>query len=230
MTGAVDRLASVRARIDHAVRAAGRGPDDVALVAVSKYHPAAAVRALHAAGQVAYAESREQGLRAKQAELADLDLVWHFVGRLQTNKAAAVAREAALVHSLDRPPLVAALAKGAADRSTPLRVLVQVSLDGDPARGGAAPADVQALAALVAAEPMLALAGVMAVAAPDHPARPQFDRLAAIAADLRADYPGATEISAGMSDDLADAVAAGATLVRVGTALFGPRPPAGGET
>lgn len=221
------RLTAVRGRIDAAAKAAGREPGAVGLLAVSKLHPAAAVRDLAAAGQQAFGESRERDLRAKRTELADLPgLAWHFIGRLQSNKAKAVARESDLVHSLDRAALVAPLARGAADRDRPLPVLLQVSLDprpGDGGRGGAAPGDLDRLANLVAAEPTLELAGLMAVADPGSPARPQFDRLVGLAADLRQGHPGAREISAGMSGDLDDAVAAGATLVRVGTALFGPR-------
>lgn len=222
-----DRLAAVRARLDAAARRAGRDPADVRLVAVSKLHPAADIRAMAAAGQRAYGESREQDLRAKRAELADLpELAWHFLGRLQTNKAKAVARQADLVHSLDREALVAPLAQGASERARPLPVLLQVSLDpvpGEGGRGGCPPAGLERLAELVATEPALELGGVMAVADPGSSARPQFDRLVALATDLRRTQPAAAEISAGMSADLEDAVAAGATLVRVGTALFGPR-------
>jgi pyridoxal phosphate enzyme (YggS family) len=220
---AADRLATVRGRIAAAAVAAGREPSEVGLVAVSKYHPASAVRELVAAGQSTYAESRAQDLTAKQGELADLDVRWHFIGRLQTNKAKAVGAAADLVHSLDRAALVRPLARGAEARSTPLPVLLQVSLDDDPDRGGAATADLPALADLVAAEPTLVLAGVMAVAVPGVDADAQFDRLAAAAAALRRDHPAATAISAGMSGDLEAAVAAGATLVRIGTALFGGR-------
>ncbi len=220
---AAERLTAVHDRIAAAATAAGRDPAEVGLVAVSKYHPAAAVRDLAAAGQTTYAESRAQDLAAKRAELADLDLRWHFVGRLQTNKAKAVAAVADLVHSLDRAALVRPLARGAESRPAPLPVLLQVSLDDDPDRGGAPAGDLPALAALVAAEPTLALAGVMAVAVPGLDPRPQFDRLAALAAALRREHPSASAVSAGMSGDLEAAVAAGATLVRVGTALFGGR-------
>jgi pyridoxal phosphate enzyme (YggS family) len=228
---AAERLTAVRSRIDAAAIAAGRDPATVHLVAVSKYHSAADVRGLVAAGQTVFGESREQDLRAKRELLADLpELAWHFIGRLQSNKARAVGRLADLVHSLDRAALVAPLARGAAERDTPLPVLLQISLDGDPARGGADPAQLSELAALIGLTPALALAGVMAVAAPTSPPGPQFSRLAQIAADLRAEHPAATTISAGMSGDLEEAVAAGATLVRVGTALFGERPDDAGPT
>lgn len=191
-------------------------------MAVSKLHAAGDVRALAAEGVRDFGESRAQELAAKVAALDDPDLRWHFVGRLQRNKAKAVGRIASLVHSLDRPGLVAPLAAGAAGR-TPLPVLVQVSLDGDPTRGGVPVGEVPHLAALVAAEPALRLAGVMAVAVPGRPPRPQFARLRGLSEALVREHPGATEISAGMSGDLEDAVREGATLVRVGTALFGPR-------
>lgn len=217
---AAQRLAAVRVRIDEAARAAGRSPADVRLVAVSKLHGVDDVRELVAVGQVDFGESRAQELGAKAAVVGGVQ--WHFIGRLQRNKARAVGAMATWVHSLDRAVLVAPLALGAEGRA-PLSVLLQVSLDGDPARGGAVPAQLPELAALVAGEPSLHLAGVMAVAVPSEPARPQFARLRAISADLTRDHPGADQISAGMSDDLEDAVLEGATLVRVGTALFGPR-------
>ncbi|WP_339573870.1 YggS family pyridoxal phosphate enzyme [Pseudokineococcus basanitobsidens] len=154
-------------------------------------------------------------------------LRWHFLGRLQRNKAAAVAGWAALVHSCDGDRLADALARGAERAGRVLPVLVQVDLqDGvDPRRGGVPPADVRALADRVAAHPALRLDGLMAVApqGPD-PARP-FARLAALAQDLRGDHPGASVLSAGMSGDLEQAVAAGATHLRVGRAVLGERPP-----
>lgn len=217
-----NRLAAVRARIEAAARAAGRDPAGIRLVAVSKLHAPEDVRALAAEGIRDFGESRAQELVAKAAALHDPDLRWHFVGRLQRNKAKAVAGVASYVHSLDRAVLVAPLAAGAAGRE-PLPVLVQVSLDGDPDRGGVPAGGVAALAALVAGEPALRLAGLMAVAVPGRPARPQFARLRELSEALTAAHPDATEISAGMSGDLEDAVREGATLVRVGTALFGPR-------
>lgn len=219
---AAERLSAVRARVDGAARAAGRTPADVRIVAVSKLHRVDDVRELLTAGQVDFGESRAQELATKSASFDAVH--WHFVGRLQRNKARAVGATATWVHSLDRVGLIAPLARGAAGRA-PLSVLLQVSLDGDPVRGGAEPRDVPELATLVAEEPSLRLAGVMAVAVPGEPARPQFARLQAISAALTRDHPGADQISAGMSDDLEDAVAEGSTCVRVGTALFGPRPP-----
>ena len=229
-----DRLRAVRDRIDVAARDAGRDPAEVTLLAVSKTWPAADVRALAAAGQLEFGENRAQELLTKAGELADLPLRWHFVGQLQRNKAAAVARVGAVVHSLDRPALVPVLDRAGQGTGRAVPVFVQVDLGGPEgelaARGGAAPADVPALADLVAAAAGVELRGLMAVAPRGVPPRPAFDRLAELAARVRAGHPSATGLSAGMSADLEEAIAAGATLVRVGTAIFGRRPLAFAET
>jgi hypothetical protein len=231
----VDRLEhnlrSVRERIAAAARAAGRDPAEVRLLAVSKTWPAADVAALAALGQREFAENRVQELVGKVAELAAdpgvPDLRWHLVGQLQRNKAAAVARLGAVVHSVDRLPLVAALDRAAAQAERRLDVLVQVDLGGPPGRdgtrGGAPPDDVPALADAVAGTEGLRLLGLMAVAPRDEDPAPAFARLAELAARVRADHPDSRELSAGMSADLEAAVTAGATVVRVGTALFGAR-------
>ncbi|MGY1777590.1 YggS family pyridoxal phosphate-dependent enzyme [Geodermatophilus sp. SYSU D00804] len=228
MTTPADRLRAVRERIAAAARAAGRDPASVALVAVSKTRTAGDVRELAALGQAAFGENRAQELTAKAADLADLPLEWHFVGQLQRNKAAVVARTGAVVHSVDRLPLARALARSGEEAGRPVEVFVQVDLGGAPGeiaeRGGAGPDDVPALADAVAGLPGLRLRGLMAVAPRDEEPGPAFARLAALADRVRADHPGAAELSAGMSGDLEEAIAAGATLVRVGTALFGPRP------
>ena len=228
-------LAEVEERLRAACDRAGRRRDAVVLVAVSKTRPAADVLALHRARPDDpvrdFGEAREPEGSRKAAEVAALGatgLAWHAVGRLQTNKARTVARYADVVHSLDRPELVAALGDGARRAGRELAVLVQVSLDGDPSRGGAPHHAVPALADAAAAEPGLRLAGVMAVAPRGADPAAAFERLAATAARLRADHPGATWTSAGMSGDLEAAVATGATHLRVGSALFGGRPtPAG---
>ncbi len=224
-------LRSVRERIAAAARAAGRDPAEVRLLAVSKTWPAADVAALAALGQREFAENRVQELVGKVAELAAdpgvPDLRWHLVGQLQRNKAAAVARLGAVVHSVDRLPLVTALDRAAAQAERRLDVLVQVDLGGPPGRdgtrGGAPPDDVPALADAVAGTEGLRLLGLMAVAPRDEDPAPAFARLAELAARVRADHPDSRELSAGMSADLEAAVTAGATVVRVGTALFGPR-------
>ncbi|MBZ5733353.1 YggS family pyridoxal phosphate-dependent enzyme [Nocardioides sp. TRM66260-LWL] len=223
------RLDAVRGRIARAAEAAGRRPDDVGLVVVTKFFPASDVAALHALGVREVGENRHQEAEAKAAELADLaaaGLRWHFIGGLQSNKAAAVARYADVVESVDRAKLVAPLGRGARERGAEVDVLVQVSLDppGRDQRAGADPDDVPALADLVAAEDGLRLRGLMAVAPLGEDPAAAFARLAAVHERLLADHPGAVRLSAGMSGDLEQAVAHGATHVRVGSAILGPRP------
>jgi pyridoxal phosphate enzyme (YggS family) len=236
--GLEEHLRAVRARIDVAARAAGRDPASVALLAVSKTRPSADVRALLALGQQDFGENRAQELVEKAAELADVPVRWHFIGQLQRNKAAAVARLGAVVHSVDRLPLAQVLDRVGQDIGRPVEVLLQVDLGGwhlqGPARGaaprgGAEPSVVPALADSVAGCPGLRLRGLMAVAPLGGDPAAAFGRLAELAARVRADHPGAVELSAGMSGDLEAAVAAGATVVRVGTALFGARPLPSGE-
>lgn len=228
MSDLEQNLRAVRERLDAAARAAGRDPGSVALVAISKTWPAADVRALAALGQLDVGENRAQELIGKAAELADLPLRWHFVGQLQRNKAAAVARLGAVVHSVDRPALAEALSRAGQSAGRVVDVFVQVDLGGPEgelgARGGADPDEVPALADAAATLPGVRLRGLMAVAPRGGDPAPAFARLAALADRVRADHPEAVELSAGMSGDLEGAVAAGATVVRVGTALFGRRP------
>lgn len=222
-------VADVRERVRLACRAVGRDPDEITLIAVTKTFPATDARILAGLGVPDLGENREQEAVAKAAEVADLEIRWHFVGQVQTRKARSVARFAHVVHSVDRARLVVALDRAAADAGRTVRALVQVALDdsgggGGEGRGGAAPADVEALAASIAAADNLELGGVMAVAPPGEDPAPAFARLAEIAARVRSDHPGATDVSAGMSADLEVAVAAGATHLRVGSALLGRRP------
>jgi pyridoxal phosphate enzyme (YggS family) len=227
VTDLAGNLRDVRERIDAAALAAGRDPASVALLAVSKTFPADDVRALAALGQRDFGENRAQELLGKAGELTDLPLRWHFIGQLQRNKAAAVARLGAVVHTVDRPSLARTLDAAGRDGERPVDVLVQVDLGGAAgeiaARGGAAPDDVANLADLVASSAGLRLRGLMAVAPRGEDPGPAFERLAVLSERVRADHPGAVELSAGMSGDLESAVAAGATVVRVGTALFGDR-------
>jgi pyridoxal phosphate enzyme (YggS family) len=220
-------FAGVRARLADACHDAGRDPADVTLVAVTKTFPASDVRLLAELGVADVGENRDQEAAPKHAECADLPLRWHFVGQLQRNKARSVATYADVVHSVDRLSLVGPLARAAVTAGRSLTALVQVDLSDppDPARGGAGPDDVPAVAAAVAAADGLVLGGVMAVAPLGADPDPAFGRLADVAAVLRRDHPGATVISAGMSADLAAAVRHGATHVRIGTALLGHRPP-----
>lgn len=217
-------LAEVRERIAAAAKAAGRD-DDVTLVVVTKTWPASDVELLAGLGVTDVAENRDQEARPKHDACALLGLRWHFVGQLQRNKARAVAAYADVVESVDRPELVTALDAAALSRGRTLDVLLQVDLQQppDPRRGGCAPADLGPLAELVAGSGALRLGGLMAVAPlGEDPAR-AFARLAEVAAALRADHPGAVVLSAGMSHDLEQAVEAGATHVRVGTAVLGGR-------
>ena len=219
-------LERVRARIAGACADAGRSPDEVRLVVVTKFFPASDVRILAELGVRDVGENRHQEAAAKTAECADLGLTWHFIGGLQSNKAAAVASYADVVESVDRPKLVAPLSRGAQERGHTVDVLLQVSLDppGATGRAGTAPEDLPALAAAVAQAESLRLSGLMAVAPLGADPAAAFDRLAAIRRDFVAEHPDATWLSAGMSGDLEHAVRAGATHVRIGSAVLGSRP------
>jgi PLP dependent protein len=217
------RLSAVRQRISAACRAAGRDPGEVTLIAVTKTFPASDVRLLAGLGVRDIGENRDAEAAPKAAECADLELTWHFIGQLQTNKCRSVVRYATFVHSVDRPHLISALGKAARGAGRLIECLVEVSLDGDPARGGAVAAEVPALAETLGTEPGLVLAGVMAIAPLGMPPAEAFAKLAEAAAAVRAVRPAATVISAGMSGDLEAAVAAGATHLRIGTALLGDR-------
>ncbi len=219
-------LAAVRGRIARAADAASRDPADVALVVVTKFFPASDVRLLADLGVSDVGENRHQEAEAKAAACADLGLRWHFIGGLQSNKAAAVARYADVVESVDRPGLVGRLDRGAAETGREVDVLIQVSLDppGRDHRAGVVPDELEALAAEVEAAPHLALRGLMAVAPLGEDPAEAFARLAAIRSDFLVRHPSATHLSAGMSGDLEAAISAGATHVRVGSAVLGSRP------
>ena len=219
-------LAAVRERVVTACAEAERDPAQVALTVVTKFFPASDVRHLAALGVTAVAENRHQEAQDKADELADLDLRWHFVGGLQSNKAAALAGWADVVQSVDRAKLVAPLARGAQRAGREIDVLVQVGLDPDAAanRSGASPDDLAALAGAVEDAEGLRLRGLMAVAPREGDPAPAFACLRALHERLLHDHPGATELSAGMSHDLEAALAAGATRLRVGSAILGSRP------
>jgi PLP dependent protein len=217
------RLAAVRERIDAACEAAGRKPQEVTLIAVTKTFPASDVRLLTGLGVTDFGENRDAEAAPKAAQCADLDLLWHFIGQLQTNKAASVARYATFVHSVDRLRLIHALGAAARQAGRIIQCLIEVSLDGDPARGGAPAGLVPGLAEALMAEAGLVLAGVMAIAPLGVPPADAFAGLRDSSAVVRAVRPAATAISAGMSGDLEAAIAAGATHVRIGTALLGDR-------
>ncbi|GGB88920.1 alanine racemase [Knoellia flava TL1] len=222
------RLGEVRARIDRAASAAGRDTGDVELVVVTKYFPASDVNHLVDLGVRHIGENKDQEAGAKVAEIARRDEVTvHFIGQLQSNKAGHVAAYADVVQSVDRAKIVTALDRGAQRHGRRLDVLLQVALDDDEGRGGARPGDVPALADLVEDAEALRLRGVMAVAPLGGDPRRAFARLREVADGIRAGHPDATWVSAGMSADLEDAVAEGATHLRVGTAILGTRPSLG---
>ena len=221
-----ENLTAVRARIDTAARAAGRDPAGVALVAVSKTKDAGALRQAYTAGQRLFGESYAQELEAKATALADLrDIAWHFIGHLQTNKAKIVARLAHVVHTVHSRDLAAELGKRAvAAGRAPLDVLVEVKLSEEASKHGCAPAALGPLLEAVARDERLRLRGLMTMPPLGEAAaaRRVFEQLAA----LREEHGGPErlpELSMGMSHDLEVAVAAGATMVRVGTAIFGDR-------
>lgn len=220
------RLSAIDERIADSARAAGRDPGEITRIVVTKFHPAQLVRDLHALGVVEVGENRQQELTAKRAELTDLDLRWHFIGQAQTNKAAAIRRASDVVHSVDRARLADSLHRAATDDDI-LDVLVQVNLTEDADRGGSTLADAEALAEHVLGLDSLRLRGVMAVAPLDEDPASAFTRLRGVADRIRLLAPDATWISAGMTGDFAEAIAAGATHLRIGSAITGPRPDRG---
>lgn len=216
-------LEAIRARI---AAAAGPAVPAATLLAVSKTQSASAVRALAACGQRRFGENYVQEALAKQRELADLGLEWHLIGPLQSNKCREVAQHFDWLESLDRVKLVALLDAARPPARPPLNVLIQVNIDDEASKSGCAPGQVAELAGLVAQAPRLALRGLMAIPAPaaDHARRADaFRRMRALFEVLRAQHPGIDTLSMGMSDDFELAIACGATEVRVGSALFGPR-------
>jgi pyridoxal phosphate enzyme (YggS family) len=214
-----ERLAMVDGEIADAARAAGRDPAELTRIVVTKFHPAELVRRLVRLGVRDVGENRHQEAAAKAAELSDLDLSWHFVGQLQSNKAKAVRAYARAVHSVDRASLADALAG-----SSPLDVFIEVNLTGDAARGGVDPALLEPLAERVLSTPGLVLRGVMAVAPLGEEPRAAFARVRTASEALQRLAPEAGAISAGMSGDFREAVLEGATHLRIGTAITGKRP------
>jgi pyridoxal phosphate enzyme (YggS family) len=218
-------LLAVQDRIARAAGAVGREPTSVRLVAVSKTKPASAIREAYAAGQRDFGENYAQELVEKAAELADLvDLRWHFIGHLQSNKARLVVGCLSMLHTIDSAALAREVGKRIAKAGRErLPVLVEVNVGGEPQKHGTTPADLSAVLAAVDAEPALHLRGLMTIPPPElEDARRAFEALRS----LQRQYGGSErlpELSMGMSHDLEVAVACGATLVRVGTAIFGER-------
>ncbi|MEU4561417.1 YggS family pyridoxal phosphate-dependent enzyme [Actinoplanes sp. NPDC023936] len=218
-------LVEVRGRIARACEAAGRPVESVILTAVTKTYPASDVVLLAGLGVTDVGENKDQEAAAKAAAVSAEGVRprWHFVGQLQRNKAKSVIRYADVVESVDSERLAVALGRAAEDREIPLDVLIQISIDGDPARGGVVEDDLWRVSDTVTSSDGLRLAGVMAVAPLGWDPDRAFERLAVLAGRLRERHPGATTVSAGMSGDLEAAVRHGATHVRIGTSLLGMR-------
>ncbi len=229
------RLAEVKRRMASACERAGRAPESVRLVAVSKFHPASDIAALAACGQREFGESYVQEALAKQDELVGQDILWHFVGGLQTKKARAVVGRFALTHSVDSEKLARELAKRAVEARILLSVLIEVNLGGEEQKAGVDEAELPALAELVVSLKKggcgLDLRGLMCLPplfdAPEE-SRPYFERLRELRDELSASLGLALpDLSMGMTGDFEAAIEEGATIVRVGTSIFGPRPPKG---
>jgi pyridoxal phosphate enzyme (YggS family) len=221
-------LQTVRDRIDRAARQAGRESTEICLLAVGKQHPASMLRAAYDAGQRDFGENFAQEGAAKADELADLaDLRWHFIGHLQANKTREVAERFAWVHTVDRERIASRLSAQRPHHAPPLQVLLQVRLADEPAKAGIAPDAVASLATVVATLPRLRLRGLMCIPPPAptlEAQRAPFRELRVLLERLNANGHQLDTLSMGMSDDLEAAVMEGATIVRVGTAIFGARP------
>lgn len=225
-SGLAARLSAIDERIAEAARLADRDPGEITRIVVTKFHPASLVRDLRALGVREVGENRQQELSSKVGELDGLDVRWHFIGQAQTNKAAAIRRSADAVHSVDRDRLADALHR-AAEGDDVLDVLVQVNLTADEGRGGVAPDSARSLAEHILTLPSLRLRGVMGVAPLDEEPASAFARLRAVADGVREIEPAADWISAGMTGDFVEAIDAGATHLRIGSAITGPRPDRG---
>jgi PLP dependent protein len=222
-----DALQSVLRRIAVAAGSARRNPADVRLLAVSKQQPVELVRAAAAAGQHEFGENYVREGLAKITALADLPLTWHFIGQLQGNKTREVAEHFQWVHTVDRARIAERLSAQRPAQAPPLQVLLQVSLADEPGKGGVTTTELPALAAAVARLPRLQLRGLMCIPPPARDLQAQrapFRRLRELRDELNAGGHQLDTLSMGMSDDLEAAVLEGATIVRVGTAIFGPRP------
>jgi hypothetical protein len=219
-------MQAIRERIAEAARDAGRDPESVTLLAVSKAHPANALRAAFEAGQRAFGESYLQEALDKMAELASLPIEWHFIGPIQSNKARAIAEHFNWVHGVDRLKIAQRLADARPDNMPPLNVCLQVNVSGEASKGGCVPHELSALAHAVAALPHLRLRGLMTIPEPTSDIalqRRQFRMLLELYDALKREGLEMDTLSMGMSDDYPTAIAEGATIVRVGTAIFGPR-------
>lgn len=228
MTPISERVQAVLSRMGEAARRAGRAPDAVRLVAVSKTQPAAAIRAAHAAGLKAFGENYLQEALAKMADLADLTLEWHFIGPIQSNKTRPIAEHFDWVHGIDRLKIAQRLSEARPARLPPLDVCIEVNLSGEASKSGVAPAEVASLAAAIHELPRLRLRGLMTIPEPTEDValqRRRFAGLRALLQQLQGLGMEVDTLSMGMTHDFEAAIAEGATLVRIGTAIFGPRAP-----
>jgi len=217
---AAERWRTIQENIAQAALAAQRNPAEITTIVVTKFHPASLVRELYEAGVRDVGENRHQEASAKHQELQDLDVNWHFVGQLQSNKARAVSGYCSVIHSVDRVSLVDALARA----ENPVDVFLEVNLTTVPGRGGVEPTELTALAERVLATDNLTLRGLMAVAPQDENPALAFERVRVLQGELLTLAPQATDLSMGMSGDFREAIAAGATHLRIGTAITGKRP------
>ena len=213
-----ERLERVTAEVNDAARAADRDPAGITTIVVTKFHPASLVRELAGLGVRHVGENRHQDAGPKAAQLTDLDLEWHFVGQLQSKKARQVVDYARVIHSIDRASLVRALDGSNVD------TFIQLNLTDDPARGGVQPGELESLAEAVLATSTLRLVGVMAVAPLGEQPRSAFARVREASERLQTLAPEANKLSMGMSQDFREAIAEGATHLRIGTAITGNRP------
>lgn len=228
-----DQLAKVTARIHQAAAAAGRNPQTVQLIAVSKTQPAAALTEAYAWGQRAFGENYLQEALDKQAQLADLaDIEWHFIGPIQSNKTRPIATHFSWVHSVDRLKIAQRLSEQRPEELPPLNICVQVNIDDETTKSGVSLAELPVLVAAISQLPRLRLRGLMAIpAATNNPAqqRAAFAKLRGALEALNVQGYGLDCLSMGMSGDMEAAIAEGATFVRVGTDIFGARPKVSAE-
>ncbi|ADN77145.1 alanine racemase domain protein [Ferrimonas balearica DSM 9799] len=226
MSTITERLIEAQARIDSAAAQAGRVGESITLLAVSKTKPAEMIREAYLAGARDFGENYLQEGVDKIDALQDLDIRWHFIGPLQSNKTRPVAERFDWIHSVDRLKIAQRLSEQRPSGKAPLNVCIQVNISAEQSKSGVNPAQLPELAAAVAALPGLRLRGLMAIPAPESDPEKQRQALAQMKQlfdALKAEHPGLDTLSMGMSDDLEAAVAEGSTMVRIGTAIFGTR-------
>ena len=230
MTTISERLQAAKAGIKAAAADCGRDPDTIRLLAVSKAHPAEKIREAHAAGQHLFGENYLQEALDKQAQLADLDIEWHFVGPIQSNKTQAIAQHFDWVHGVDRLKIAERLSAARPEDMQPLQICIQINVSGETNKSGVPPEEAYPLAAAIARLPRIKLRGLMSIPAPTPDItlqRKQFGLVRDVLEKLKEQLPdtlGLDTLSMGMSEDFSAAIAEGATIVRIGSAIFGARP------